>query len=98
MSKITDLLLDTMKHAEAGDRVGHRCTTSRQLARTALQALRRAAAAGGPAICRGEIDDLVDEFERIVNGMLMLGDRPARSVDEAVAIGERLSALLSAST
>ena len=33
-------------------------------------------------------------FERIAKGMLMLGERPPRSVDEAVAIGERLSALL----
>ena len=30
------------------------------------------------------------------SGMLMLGERPPRSVDEAVAIGERLSALLMA--
>ena len=30
------------------------------------------------------------DFERIARGMLMLGERPPRSVDEAVAIGERL--------
>src|SRR5207248_6867702 len=33
-------------------------------------------------------------FERIVNGMAMLGERPPRSVDEAVAVGERLSVVL----
>ena len=42
----------------------------------------------------GACTALIDEFERIVNGMAMLGERPPRSVDEAVAIGERLSALL----
>ena len=31
---------------------------------------------------------------RIVNGMLMLAYRPPRAVDEAIAVGERLSALL----
>src|ERR1044071_8457579 len=36
----------------------------------------------------------ISEFDRIVRGMAMLGERPPRSVDEAVAIGERLSALL----
>jgi aspartate kinase len=40
------------------------------------------------------IRELVGEFQRIVLGMLMLNDRPPRSVDEAIAIGERLSALI----
>ncbi len=37
---------------------------------------------------------LIDEFARIVNGMAMLNERPPRSVDEGVAVGERLSAIL----
>ena len=44
------------------------------------------------AIC--EIGILVGEFQRIAHGMLMLGERPPRSVDEAVATGERLSAMM----
>jgi aspartate kinase len=40
------------------------------------------------------LDVLLAEFQRIVGGMLLLGDRPAKSVDEAVAIGERLSSVL----
>src|SRR5581483_1657666 len=40
------------------------------------------------------IGGLIAEFERIINGMAMLNERPPRSVDEAVAAGERLSALL----
>ena len=93
MSRITDLLLDTMKHAEAGDRVGLNANIE-QLAR------RHRAACGdllpreqqGPTLAR--VDGLIAEFQRIVGGMMMLGDRPARSVDEAVAIGERLSSVL----
>jgi aspartate kinase len=41
-----------------------------------------------------QLQTLVGEFERIIRGMAMLGERPPRSVDEAVAVGERLSALL----
>ncbi len=40
------------------------------------------------------IRELIADFRRIAHGMLMLGDRPPRSVDEAIAIGERLSALM----
>src|SRR5207249_3174276 len=43
---------------------------------------------------RGEVGEIVGEFRRIVNGMQMLGHRPPRAVDEAIAVGERLSALL----
>lgn len=42
------------------------------------------------------IHRLIGEFSRIAKGMMMLGERPPRSIDEAVAIGERLSALMMA--
>lgn len=96
MSKITDLLLDAMRYAEAGDRPGleSRIQTlqDRHLdaCRELLPAPRQEAAVNG-------IHALIAEFQRLTNGMLMLTDRPARSADEAVAIGERLSALLLAS-
>ena len=53
----------------------------------------------GPAVairgrCPLEFCDLIADFRRIAHGMLMLGDRPPKSVDEAIAIGERLSALM----
>ncbi len=93
MSKITDLLLDTMRHAEAGDTAGldsniaklrdRHLSTCREL----LPPSRQAEAAAG-------ISQLISEFQRIAGGMLMLNEMPPRSVDEAVAIGERLSALL----
>jgi aspartokinase/homoserine dehydrogenase 1 len=91
MSKITDLLLDTMKHAEAGDRAGIE-TNITMLRKRHQETLAELLPEPGNLVAK--VDGLVDEFERIVSGMLMLGDRPIRSVDEAVAIGERLSALL----
>jgi aspartokinase/homoserine dehydrogenase 1 len=93
MSKITDLLLDTMRHAEGGDRAGIATNLAvlrdrhEQACRELLPEPRWFGALAG-------IQELIAEFERIVNGMAMLNDRPPRSVDEAVAIGERLSALL----
>jgi aspartate kinase len=93
MSQVTDLLLDALRRAEAGDDAGletdvekvgerHRVTC-----RELLPPERQEAALAA-------IDGLVAEFRRIAHGVLMLGVRPPRSVDEAVAIGERLSALL----
>ncbi|MGA2591978.1 MAG: aspartate kinase [Bryobacteraceae bacterium] len=93
MSKITDLLLDTMRHAEAGDTAGLEANIARlrerhiATCRELLPPERHAEAEGG-------IARLIAEFARIAGGMLMLNEMPPRSVDEAVATGERLSALL----
>src|SRR6202011_5767968 len=40
------------------------------------------------------VHTLISEFSRIAKGMMMLGERPPRSIDEAIATGERLSAFL----
>ncbi len=93
MSKVTDLLLDTLRHAERGDE---------ETLEANLQKLqdRHVEACCGllPVDKRGAVftgvRTLLGEFERIARGILMLGERPPRSVDEAVAIGERLSALM----
>jgi aspartate kinase len=93
MSKITDLLLGTMRHAEAGDRAGMETNLAalrsrhEDACRELLPETRQAAVLAG-------IHSLIGEFERLVNGMAMLNERPPRSVDEALAVGERLSALL----
>jgi len=42
------------------------------------------------------IRNLIEEFERLSSGILMLAERPPRSVDEALSIGERLCATLMA--
>jgi bifunctional aspartokinase / homoserine dehydrogenase 1 len=88
MSKVTDLLLDTMKHAEAGDQAG----VARNM--EVLRARHQETARDLDVDSSASIEELLAEFERIVSGMLLLGDRPARSVDEAVSIGERLSTVL----
>ncbi len=89
MSKITDLLLDTTRHAEAGDQAGidYNLRQLEQRHMTAADALI-------PEAAKAQIGEIVAEFQRIVSGIQMLGHRPPRTVDEAVAVGERLSALL----
>ena len=90
MSKVTDLLLDSLLKAEAGDRAD---------LNTNLTALRERHLEACVALGLGEmvlrdVDVLLGEFDRIASGILMLGERPPRSIDEAIAIGERLTALL----
>jgi aspartokinase/homoserine dehydrogenase 1 len=93
MSKVTDLLVDSMRHAEGGDSGGLEANL-RVLEERHVQACRELLPeARQPAALAG-IDELLGSFRRITGGMLMLNDRPPRSVDEALAIGERLSALL----
>src|SRR5580700_10926489 len=95
MPKITDLLLDTLRKAEAGDQTDvdanlrHLTTRHMDACHALLPHDRQEAATNG-------IHALIQEFTRIAKGMMMLGERPPRSVDEAMAIGERLSALLMA--
>jgi aspartate kinase len=91
MSKVTDLLLDTLKHAELGDR------TSVDTALASLSSRHAEACTDLPAAAMPEVESLLNEFRRIANGVLMLGERPPRSVDEAIAIGERLSSSILAS-
>ena len=93
MSKITDLLLDTMRHAEAGDRAGMDTNLAALRSRHEGACRELLPQTRHEAVLAG-IESLIGEFERIVNGMSMLSERPPRSVDEAVAVGERLSALL----
>ena len=93
MSKVTDLLLDTLKKAEADDAAGLEANLATLTARhvECAQALLPEARQGA---ARAGIDALVAEFTRIARGMLLLRERPPKSVDEAIAIGERLSAFL----
>ena len=91
MSKITDLLLDATRHAEAGDQAGldYDLHQLEQRHFTAADALIPASSK-----LREQIGEIVAEFRRIVSGIQMLGHRPPRTVDEAISAGERLSALL----
>lgn len=95
MSKVTDLLLETLRHAEGGDERGMDANLA------ALDAKHRDCCAdllpeeARPAT-QSALDDILLEFSRIARGVLMLGERPPRSVDEAIAVGERLSSTLMA--
>jgi aspartate kinase len=93
MSRITDLLLDTLRHAEAGDYGGLQANVS-TLRERHLAACRELLPTDRHAAAELGIERLIAEFERIAGGVLMLNEMPPRSVDEAVATGERLSALL----
>ncbi len=98
MSKVTDLLLETLRRAELGDRQVVDANLRKLLDRH-MQACDELlgfseSAAGLRGAAAGAIQALVTEFHRIANGILMLGERPPRSVDEAIAVGERLSATL----
>lgn len=96
MSKVTDLLLETLRRAELGDRAAVDVNIATLLDRhvIACQDLLTEAGASFCDAAHSSIEALVLEFRRIADGVLMLGERPPRSVDEAVAIGERLSSAL----
>lgn len=95
MSKVTDLLLDSLRKAEAGDRADLDVNLQRLRQRHVETCQALLPGAKQEATIAGVVS-LIDDFERIANGVRMLGERPPRSVDEAVAIGERLSALMMA--
>jgi len=96
MSGVTDLLLGTLRHAEAGDEAGIESSVQSLLSRheETCHALLRDPAQCGRALAG--VRELIADFRRIAHGMLMLGERPPRSIDEAIATGERLSALMMA--
>ncbi len=96
MSGVTDLLLGTLRHAEADDEARIESSIrslSERHEKTCRELLHEPARLDRAITGVGE---LIADFRRIAHGMLMLGDRPPRSVDEAIAIGERLSALMMA--
>lgn len=98
MSKVTDLLLETLRRAELGDRAAVDADIRALLDRhfQVCDDLLGGAVSSDNWRQRAsqDIQSLLGEFQRIANGVLMLGERPPRSVDEAVAIGERLSSSL----
>jgi len=93
MSKVTDLLLDTLRLAELGNSLeveAHVRMLEARHVETCRELLPEPACS--TAIC--EVGNITGDFKRIANGMLILGERPPRSVDEAIAVGERLSAMM----
>ncbi|MFN8684441.1 MAG: aspartate kinase [Acidobacteriota bacterium] len=95
MSKITDLLLSTLRAAEEGDQEGVK-ENIRIIEARHVETCRELLPPDRQERVLATIRGLIEEFERISSGILMLAERPPRSVDEALAIGERLSAALMA--
>lgn len=93
MSKVTDLLLDSLRKAEAGDQADLDANLKTLFTRH-LDTCRDLIPPARLESMLGGIHGLISEFSRIAKGCLMLGDRPPRSIDEAIAIGEKLSALM----
>ena len=93
MSGVTDLLLNTLRHAEGGDESGIAANLKRLSARH-LETCKELLDTSRCESTISGVQGLIGDFERIANGVRMLGERPPRSVDEAIAIGERLSALM----
>jgi aspartate kinase len=93
MSKVTDTLLETLQRAEQGDEEGleARLLALHERHHAACHAL---LSERDQATVDSRIDELLYQFGRIARGIAMLGERPPRSIDEAVATGEKLSALL----
>lgn len=93
MSKITDLLLEITRHAEAADDIGMQRGVDELRARH-LETIAELLPEADRLAVTAAVEELLMEFQRITSGMRMLGQRPPRAVDEAIAIGERLSILL----
>ncbi len=93
MSGVTDLLLSTLRHAEAGDEAGVAANIER-LSQRHQEACDQLLTGEPRQRTLSGIQALIADFQRIAHGMRMLGERPPRSVDEAGAMGERLSALI----
>jgi len=88
MAGVTDLLVDTLRKAEAGDEADLE-QNLKKLAERHRATCEALTPKSWPAL-----ESILAEFERIARGILMLGERPPKSVDEALAVGERLSSQL----
>lgn len=95
MSKVTDLLLSTLRSAEEGDSEGVK-ENIRIIEKRHVETCRELLPPERQESVVASVRALIEEFDRIARGILMLAERPPRSVDEALAIGERLSATLMA--
>lgn len=93
MSKITDLLLNTLARGEEGDEAGVE-SGIRTLEEKHIAAARELLPGDRQDAAIAQIETILKVYSRIARGMLMLRERPARAVDEAVTTGEQLSALL----
>lgn len=93
MSKVTDLLLNTLASGEAGDEQAVE-SGIQTLGDKHIDTARELLPADRSQAVIDQINVIVNGYARIARGMLLLRERPARAVDEALTVGEQLSALL----
>lgn len=93
MSQVTNQLLATL---DAGARGEHSAVENNlsKLKEKHLEACRDLLPRERQPEVRGRMLAILEDFARIAKGMLLLRERPQRSVDEAAPTGELLSALL----
>lgn len=93
MSKITDLLLDAMHRAERGDDEGMQEVISR-IAKRHNETCDLLLPPDRAEETKEKIASLLLRFDEISRGMSLLRERPPRALDEALTIGELMSATL----
>jgi aspartate kinase len=86
-------MLETMFRAERGDEAGY-SESLRQLRRRHEDACAELIPEEFQPEIRENIDAILARFDRIVRGMAMLRERPPRALDDAISLGEALSATL----
>ncbi len=97
MSKVTDLLLDTMQQGESGSESAVEANLAALMDKHLAAAAELVPEERRPGV-NARIRELLDRYARIARGMLLLRERPPRSVDEAVSTGEKLAVLLLSET
>ncbi len=95
MTKVTDLLLETLRRAESGSKSGFEADIAK-LRKRHIETCRELLPLAHQECVIRQLESIIDEFERIANGICLLGEAPPRALDEAVAVGERLSVILNA--
>ena len=93
MSQVTNRLLASLEAGERGD--AEAVESNLQELRSAhLSVCSALLPASRAAEVASRIAEILDGFERVARGMLLLRERPPRAVDEAAPTGERIAALL----
>ncbi len=93
MSQVTNQMLETFSRAEVSDEDAVE-TNLAALEAKHLDAMRELAPLERHDAIGKRIGEIMRGYARIARGMLLLRERPPRAIDEAVATGEKLSALL----
>lgn len=93
MSQVTNMLFDALAAGSRGDRSTLE-SRLKEIRTKHIHACNELLPPDRRSEVTEQMEGILEEFGRIARGMLLLRERPPRSVDEAAPTGERLSALL----